>query len=138
MSEPRYAVGELADLGEVSRRTVRFYVQEGLLPPPYGVGRGNHYGPEHLDRLRRVRAMQEAGRTLEEIRAAFTSPHSAEPAPAPSVPRTLWRHIDLGPGVQLQVAHDVRLPSPARLRELAGWCRQHFIRDQESSEDEHA
>jgi hypothetical protein len=82
--------------------------------------------------------MQEAGRTLEEIRAAFMSPDSTVPAPAPAVARTLWRHIDIGPGVQLQVAHDVRLPSPARLRELAEWCRQHFTRDQESSEDQHA
>ena len=66
----RYAVGDLAELGVVSRRTVRYYVQEGLIPPPFGVGRGNHYGREHLDRLLRVKAMQEAGQTLES-KAAF-------------------------------------------------------------------
>ena len=57
----RYAIGDLADLGGVSRRTVRYYVQEGLLPAPFGVGRGNHYGPEHLDQLLRVKALQEWG-----------------------------------------------------------------------------
>jgi len=137
MPEPRYAIGELADLGGVSRRTVRFYVQEGLLPAPYGVGRGNHYGPEHLARLQRVRELQERGCTLDEIRAELASPQLPAPPPA-AVPRTLWRHIELGPGVQLQVAHDVRLPPPARLRELADWCRHHFTFDDESSEDEHA
>src|SRR4029450_12323962 len=45
-----YAIGELADLGGISRRTIRYYVQEGLLPPPLGLGRGNHYGREQLDR----------------------------------------------------------------------------------------
>ena len=32
--EGRYDIDELADLGGVSRRTVRYYVQEGLLPAP--------------------------------------------------------------------------------------------------------
>ena len=38
MSDALYAIGELADLGGISRRTVRYYVQEGLLPPPRGLG----------------------------------------------------------------------------------------------------
>jgi hypothetical protein len=34
--EPRYGIDELAERGGVSRRTVRYYVQRGLLPtqPP--------------------------------------------------------------------------------------------------------
>ena len=68
----RYAIGDLADLGGVSRRTVRYYVQEGLLPAPLGVGRGNHYGAEHLEQLLKVKALQEAGRTLDEIRRELT------------------------------------------------------------------
>ena len=82
----RYAIGDLARLAGVSRRTVRYYVQEGLIPPPLGVGRGNHYGPEHLDRILHVKAMQEAGRTLGEIRdtaAGARVPLAAE-APADS------------------------------------------------------
>ena len=47
----RYGIAELAALGGVTRRTVRYYVQQGLLPAPLGVGRGRHYGPEHLARL---------------------------------------------------------------------------------------
>ena len=70
---PRYAIGDLAELGGVSRRTVRYYVQENLLPAPLGVGRGNHYGPAHLDRLLKVKALQEAGRSLDEIRRTFAS-----------------------------------------------------------------
>ena len=46
-----YGILELAELGGVSRRTVRYYVQEGLLPAPLGVGRGRHYGPAHLEQL---------------------------------------------------------------------------------------
>jgi DNA-binding transcriptional MerR regulator len=131
--EPRYGIGDLADLGGVSRRTVRYYVQEGLLPAPFGVGRGNHYGPEHLEQLLRVKSLQEAGRRLDEIRQAL----NGRPIPQvqqrehserePALPRTLWRRVTLAPGVELQVSGDVRLPSPGKLNELANWCRQHFV-----------
>jgi DNA-binding transcriptional MerR regulator len=125
----RYAIGDLADLGGVSRRTVRYYVQEGLLPAPLGVGRGRHYGPEHLDRLLKVKALQEAGRTLDEIRHAThdrSGQFRGRPSIEPPLPRTLWRRVDLAPGVELHVSGAVRLPSPGRLQELAEWCRLHL------------
>jgi DNA-binding transcriptional MerR regulator len=129
-----YNIDELADLGGVSRRTVRYYVQEGLLPAPLGVGRGRHYGRPHLDRLLEVKAWQEHGLSLDEIRARRT-PRAAggRPAPAPAqpLPRSTWRRLELGPGIELHVAHDVRLPAPGRLEELAAWCRIHLSRSTE-------
>lgn len=126
--EPRYAIGDLADLGGVSRRTVRYYVQEGLLPSPLGVGRGNHYGPAHLDRLLAVKALQESGRTLDEIRQSVHHKSRAAGQPESAAPpeRAIWRRITLAPGIELNVAGDVRLPSPGKLGELAAWCRANF------------
>jgi DNA-binding transcriptional MerR regulator len=130
----RFGIDELADLGGVSRRTVRYYVQEGLLPAPLGVGRGRHYDQSHLDRLLDVKARQEAGQSLDDIRARRT-PRSGrgQPAAAPSrtLPRTTWRRLDLGPGVELHVAHDIRLPAGSRLDELVEWCRRHLSRNTE-------
>ena len=133
----RYNIDELADLGGVSRRTVRFYVQEGLLPAPLGVGRGSHYDRAHLERLLEVKAEQEAGRSLDDIRARRRpSPgglrHAA--APALSIPRSAWRRLELAPGVELHVASDIRLPAAARLDELVNWCRQHLRRNTEGEE----
>ena len=125
--EPRYAVGDLAALGGVERRTVRYYVQEGLLPAPHGVGRGNHYGPEHLERLLKVKALQEGGRSLDEIRRILnqkTRGHEESEPPQPE--RSVWRRLTLAPGVELNVSGDVRLPPPGKLTELAAWCRLHF------------
>lgn len=138
MAYGRYSVGELADLGGVSRRTVRYYVQEGLLPAPFGVGRGDHYGRVHLDRLLQIKALQEAGRSLDEIRQAMGegSAQSATPVATPApIPREVWRRLSVAPGVELHVSSDVRLPSPSRLQELAAWCRLHVGN---SSEDDDA
>lgn len=123
-TEARYAIGDLASLGGVSRRTVRYYVQEGLIPPPLGVGRGNHYADEHLEQLLRVKALQEAGRTLHEIRRALgkrSSPAVLPPSEAQPQPREIWRRIMLAPGVELHVANGVRLPSTDKMQELARW-----------------
>jgi DNA-binding transcriptional MerR regulator len=136
--EPRrYNIDELADLGGVSRRTVRFYIQEGLLPAPLGVGRGSHYDRTHLERLLEVRAEQEAGRSLDDIRARRRPPsgrpgHAA--AAALSIPRSAWRRLELAPGVELHVASDIRSPAAARLDELVNWCRQHLRRNTEGEE----
>src|SRR5262250_567509 len=65
--ERRYGIEELAELGGVTRRTVRYYVQRGLLPTPLGTGRGPHYTPAHLQRLIHIRKLQETGVPLAEI-----------------------------------------------------------------------
>jgi DNA-binding transcriptional MerR regulator len=138
----RYAIGDVATLAGVSRRTVRYYVQEGLIPPPHGVGRGNHYGPEHLEQILRVKALQEAGETLDDIRRTLAGRASRSKVPAASdqlfVERSLWRRLTLAPGVELQIAGNVRLPSPGRLQELAAWCLLHLRPNQEEEEADDA
>lgn len=69
---PRYTANDLASRAGVSERTVRYYVVEGLLPPPDGRGRGAHYGAGHLTRLKLIRAIQQAGNELETIREYLT------------------------------------------------------------------
>lgn len=129
MTAARYAIGDLARLAGVSRRTVRYYVQEGLIPAPLGLGRGNHYGPEHLEQLLRVKALQEAGKSLDEIRRGPDERSLADPVRTTqpqAARRSLWRRITLAPGVELHVAGDRRLPPPGMLDELAAWCQVHL------------
>ncbi len=64
----RHTARGLGALCGVSERTVRYYVEEALLPPPRGRGRGAHFDDEHLVRLRLIRAMQLAGNELGVIR----------------------------------------------------------------------
>lgn len=55
---PTYKLDELAHRAGVTPRTVRYYVQRGLLPAPAFRGRDTAYGDEHLLRLQVIRAMQ--------------------------------------------------------------------------------
>jgi len=60
-------IQELAMRARVTPRTVRYYVQEGVLPPP-GRGRPAEYTGEHLRRLAMIRRLKDQYLPLEEIR----------------------------------------------------------------------
>jgi DNA-binding transcriptional MerR regulator len=58
----------LAAAADVSTRTVRYYIQQGLLPAPESRGPGAHYTGEHLARLRLIKRLQREHFPLAEIR----------------------------------------------------------------------
>jgi DNA-binding transcriptional MerR regulator len=64
----KYTLSELADQANVSTRTVRYYIQHDLLPPPSGAGPGAHYDDGHLDRLRLIKRLKKSHLPLAEIR----------------------------------------------------------------------
>lgn len=58
----------LASAADVTVRTVRYYIQQGLLPAPGVRGPLTRYTPGHLDRLRLIRQLQREHLPLSEIR----------------------------------------------------------------------
>lgn len=88
---PEFSLGELAKLADVTPRTIRFYIEQGLLPAPGSLGPKARYSDEHLERLRLIKKLQAAHLPLAEIRRQLgvMSPQEvasmSEPAtPAPS------------------------------------------------------
>lgn len=67
MSDVTYKLDELARAAGTSARTVRYYVQRGLLPAPAFRGKDTAYGHEHLVRLRAIRRLQDAFFPLDAI-----------------------------------------------------------------------
>src|SRR5437588_3519720 len=63
-----YRIEDLARTAGVAVDTVRFYQGRGLLPAPRRDGRVTWYGDTHLERLQRIRALQQRGFTLAVIR----------------------------------------------------------------------
>jgi DNA-binding transcriptional MerR regulator len=105
------SISELAHAAGLSRRAIRFYVQQKLLPAPNGLGRGKHYDPSHLERLHQIRQLQQAGHSLDQIRQMLDngtptlsrerSEHAPSPPPAPFLRAELWRRIPIAPGLEL-------------------------------------
>src|SRR2546425_11301729 len=58
-----YRIEQLARVAGVAVDTIRFYQGKGLLEAPRREGRVTWYGDAHLDRLRRIRDLQQRGFT---------------------------------------------------------------------------
>jgi DNA-binding transcriptional MerR regulator len=129
-------LAELAEKSGVPGRTIRFYIARGLLSGPFKAGRGASYGPEHLQRLREIGALQARGLTLEEI-ARRSAESSGTVSPAPTA---CW---------QYQVADDVVVTvraevSPWRMKQIrkhlailaAGLCQLETIGKEKQHDSE--
>lgn len=143
--EPSWTLDELANRAGISPRTVRFYVQRGLIPAPLFRGPRTIYPQTNLVRLQAIRRLQERFLPLDAIKLELqrmtfdqmrlvakggTPPSlatSAAPTP-PSPPTTTvdesatWQRWQLAPGLELQLSQNADDRSRAlaeRIRELA-------------------
>lgn len=132
MESGMLSIGELADAAGLSRRAVRFYVQQGLLPAPAGRGRGKHYDASHLERLRQIMELQSAGHSLDAIRQIQ---RGVEIAALPVIPRRapraafsaeLWTRMKLMEGVELHFNAARHQPEVEKLLELRERVKEIF------------
>jgi DNA-binding transcriptional MerR regulator len=71
MMNKELTISELEERSGVSRRTIHFYVKEGVLPPPAGRGGGARYNEEHLVQLSVIRDLQRSHLKLSGIKEAL-------------------------------------------------------------------
>ena len=78
-----YNIDTLARLTRLTRRTIRYYVQRGVLEPPQGGGRGSFYTEEHRSRLEQIKAWSDQGVPLIHMRdlTEGREPSAGDPQP---------------------------------------------------------
>jgi len=65
--QKHYTIRELSALSGISERTIRYYIQEGIVDRPEGQFRGAYYTDRHLRQLTTVKKYKDAGVSLERI-----------------------------------------------------------------------
>jgi len=99
-------IGELAKLTNTSTKTIRFYEDSGLLPPPARSASGyRDYAPEVVDRLRFIHRGQAAGLTLQKVRQILAI-HDRGEMPCGHVRQVLITRLDQ---IRAQIAELVAL-----------------------------
>src|SRR6188474_2485884 len=68
-SASAFSLTDLSRLADVTPRTIRYYITQGLLAAPTGSGHAARYGEGHLARLRLIRRLQREHLPLAEIRS---------------------------------------------------------------------
>jgi DNA-binding transcriptional MerR regulator len=114
-----FSLDELCSLTDLSKRTVRYYIQIGLLPGPIGETRAAHYLAEHLSTLLRIKALTESGISLERIREVLTE--GGEPLPTrrrKTGSVDVRSHVLIAEGIELQISPEEADFSPEQTRSL--------------------
>lgn len=110
---------ELCGLVDMPRRTVRFYIQSGLVARPEGETRAARYTQAHLAQLLTIKKWQHAGLSLERIGELLTQPDAdALPPPRPRGAGTVevWSHLVVADGIEICVEPASAGLSPEQLR----------------------
>ncbi|MSP92821.1 MAG: MerR family transcriptional regulator [Myxococcales bacterium] len=149
-------IDDLALTSGESRRTIRYYMLNGLLAGPSGQGPAARYPAGHVDRLRLIRRMQDQGLQLSTIRDALDrlddgSVRSALSAPVamPSAPaaasgpregpvgsaRSQWERFELDIGVELHVRRPLPVSANRRVQRLLEYAEKLRLGKTSSDDD---
>lgn len=112
-----HTLAELCVLADLGVRTVRYYVQAGLVDRPEGETRAARYGPRHLEQLLLIKKWTASGVSLERIRELL----HGEQAPVPARPRTagsieVCSHLTVADGVEIVIEPGRAGLSPEQVR----------------------
>ena len=136
-SEQHFTADELATLANVPRRTLRYYIQLGLVDRPVGETRAAYYTRQHLKRLLEIREYTDQGFSLERVSELLS--RNAEAPSAASAPRagsiSVQSHIYLADGVQLVVEPGQARLTPEQLRRFARAAIEAYARIADDEQD---
>jgi len=127
--DTQLTIAQLAELAGVSRRTVHFYVQQGLVDAPEERGRGSFYTGRHLEQIKRVLSLQREGLPLRQIQGLPEALAIERAAAAPH--RELVLRLAVAPGITLELAAgpDGAVPTTEQLNQLARCCAEILARN---------
>lgn len=116
--DQEFSINELCTLADLPARTVRFYIQQGLVSRPQGEKKGAKYNLAHLDQLLSIKKWQAAGLSLERIRELLVEPGADDVPPRPrwSGMVEVWSRLHVADGVELQVEPGRSGLKPEQLR----------------------
>ena len=119
MDEKNFSLDELCMLTGLPKRTIRYYMQIGLVSRPIGETRAARYSSHHLEQLLFIKRMTSAGLSLEGIRAELnTDKPQVRVRQRMSGSIDVRTHLFIAPGIELQIAPEEAGLTPEKLRQL--------------------
>ncbi len=99
------SLDQLCALVELPRRTVRYYIQLGLVERPIGETRAAYYTDRHIEQLLTIRKWTDAGLSLERVRELLegVDPEVPPPRPRKAGSVEVMSHLVVADGVELVI-----------------------------------
>jgi DNA-binding transcriptional MerR regulator len=133
-----FSLDEISVLAELPRRTVRYYIQCGLIDRPQGIGKGAFYSERHVEQLLLVRKWQLAGLSLERIGELLKQPDDGPLPPSPRRAGTVevWSHLVVADGIELTLEPGRAGLTPEQVRAFFRAVSQAYAQIHESENKE--
>lgn len=119
-----YTLEQLSECTDLPVRTIRYYIQRGLVSRPEGEKKGAYYLRGHLEQLLQIRKWVGAGMSLDRVAALLhgegpaTIPQASSPRPLAAISRRDVSVYHLTEGLEL-VIDPMRCPlTPAAIARL--------------------
>jgi len=119
-SEQQHSISELCILADMPVRTLRYYVQVGLVDRPDGGTKGAKYGPKHLEQLLLIKKWTAAGISLERIKELLRGDEAPVPARARKAGSIeVCSHLYVADGLEVVVEPTRARLTPEQVRKFA-------------------
>lgn len=120
MDSNTYSIDELCVITSLPKRTVRYYIQLGLVDRPIGETKAAHYLSKHLDQLLRVKKLTEARVPLDQIRQLIEAGKDEVVSTSRRQPGSVQvkTHLYISPGIELLISAEESGLKPEQMREL--------------------
>jgi len=120
MDSKTYSIDELCVITNLPKRTVRYYIQLGLVDRPIGETKAAHYLSKHLDQLLRVKKLTEARVPLDQIRQLIEAGKDEVVSTSRRQPGSVQvkTHLYISPGIELLISAEESGLKPEQMREL--------------------
>lgn len=114
-----FTLDELCSLTDLPKRTVRYYMQIGLVNRPDGETRAARYCQKHLEQLLQIRRWSQAGLSLERIRELLSGETDAMPErPRQAGSIEVWSRLVVADGVEVNLEPGRAGLSPEQVRQF--------------------
>ena len=111
-----FNLDQLSALTDLPLRTIRYYIQLGLVDRHEGDRKHARYTQKHLDQVLQVRAMADQGMPLERVKQLMNGITTPPPLPKAAGDISVISKVFIAPGVELHVEPQIAGLSPEKLR----------------------
>lgn len=125
-----FSLEDLSERTDVPVRTIRYYIQRGLVSRPEGEKKGSYYLHQHLNQLLQIRKWVAAGMSLERIAQLMNPSEMNATQQETSVTAVVARNLDaytLAPGIELVIDSSVNTLSKTAIQRLLAACKSNLM-----------
>jgi DNA-binding transcriptional MerR regulator len=116
--ESTFSLEQLSALTDLPLRTIRYYIQLGLVERHEGDRKHARYTQKHIDQVLQVRSLADQGTPLERIKQLIHGISTPPPPPKSAGDISVISKVFVAPGVELHLEPQTAGLTPEKLRKF--------------------